>query len=146
MKRLVLTLTIALSLISLSSFATDVKVNPAALKSFNKTFKNATEVSWTAGSQFYKANFTLSGQFVSAYYNVEGNMIALTRNISSTQLPIALQANMKKDYEGFWITDLFEMTNDEGTSYYVTLENADTSVVLKSNNQDWEKFKKQSKS
>ena len=146
MKRLVLTLTIALSLISLSSFATDVKVNPAALKSFNKTFKNATEVSWTAGNEFYKANFTLSGQFVSAYYNVDGKMIALTRNISSTQLPIALQANMKKDYEGFWITDLFEMTNDEGTFYYVTLENADNSVVLKSNNQDWEKFKKQSKS
>ena len=146
MKRLVLTLTIALSLISLSSFATDVKVNPAAIKSFNKSFKNATEVKWTAGNEFYKASFTLSGQFVSAYYNVDGKMIALTRNISSTQLPIALQANMKKDYEDFWITDLFEMTNDEGTFYYVTLENADNSVVLKSNNQNWEKFKKQSKS
>ena len=146
MKRLVLTLTIALSLISLSSFATDVKVNPAALKSFNNSFKNATEVNWTVGNEFYKASFTLSGQYVSAYYNAEGKMLALTRNISSTQLPIALQANMKKNYEGFWITDLFEMTNEDGTSYYVTLENADTSVVLKSNNQNWEKFKKQSKS
>ena len=146
MKRLVLTLTIALSLISLSSFATDTKVNPAALKSFNNSFKNATEVNWTVGNDFYKASFTLSGQYVSAYYNAEGKMLALTRNISSTQLPIALQANMKKNYEGFWITDLFEMTNEDGTSYYVTLENADTSVILKSNNQDWEKFKKQSKS
>ena len=146
MKRLVLTLTIALSLISLSSFAADVKVNPAALKSFNSSFKNATEVSWTISNDYYKADFTLSGQFVTAYYNVEGKMIVLTRNISSTQLPIALQANMKKNYEGFWITDLVEMTNENGISYYVTLENADTSVILKSNHQDWEKFKKQSKS
>ncbi|MGZ5189530.1 MAG: hypothetical protein ACXWCZ_00850 [Flavisolibacter sp.] len=146
MKRLVLTLTIALSLISLSSFASDVKVNPAALKSFNSSFKSATEVTWTISKDYYKANFTLSGQFVSAYYSAEGKMIALTRNISSTQLPISLQANMKKNYDGFWITDLFEMTNEDGTTYYVTLENADTSVILKSNNQNWEKFKKQSKS
>jgi hypothetical protein len=146
MKRLVLTLTIALSLISLSSFASDKSVNPAALKSFNSSFKNAAEVNWTVGADFYQASITLSGHYVSAYYNVEGKMIALTRNNSSTQLPISLQANMKKNYEGFWITDLFEMTNEEGTSYYVTLENANTSVILKSSNQDWTKFKKQSKS
>ena len=146
MKRLVLTLTIALSLISLSSFASDVTVNPKTLHSFKRSFKNATEVNWTLSNNLYKANFILSGQYVAAYYDAEGTMIALTRNISSTQLPIALQANMKKNYEGFWITDLFEMTNEDGTSYYVTLENADTSVILKSNNQDWEKFKKQSKS
>ena len=146
MKRLVLTLTIALSLVSLSSFANDGNVNAAALNSFNSSFKNATEVNWTVSNNIYKANFTLSGQYVAAYYNTEGTMIALTRNISSTQLPIALQANMKNNYEGFWITDLFEMTNDDGTSYYVTLENADSTVVLKSNSQNWERFKKQSKS
>ena len=146
MKRLVLTLTIALSLISLSSFATDVKVNPAALKSFNKSFKNATEVNWTVSNTFYKANFVLDGQYVAAYYDGEGKMIALTRNVSSTQLPIVLQANLKKNYENFWISDLFEVTNEEGTSYFVTIENADTTMILKSNNQGWERFKKQSKS
>jgi hypothetical protein len=146
MKRLVLTLTIALSLISLSSFASDPNVNPAAIHSFNKSFKNATEVSWTVNNNFYKANFALNGQYVSAYYDAEGKMMAITRNISSTQLPIALQANLKKNYENFWISDLFEMTNDEGTSYYVTIENADTKIILKSNNQTWDRFKKQSKS
>ena len=147
MKRLVLTLTIALSLISLSSFANDdVNVNPAALNAFNSSFKNATEVNWTVSNEYYKANFTLNGQYIAAFYDAEGKMIALTRNISSTQLPIALQANLKKDYEGFWISDLFEMTNEDGTSYYVTLENADTKLIMKSNNQNWERFKKQNKS
>jgi len=146
MKRLVLTLTIALSLISFSSFASDPDVNPAALHSFNKSFKNATEVNWTISHTFYKANFALNGQYVSAYYDADGKMIALTRNISSVQLPIVLQANLKKNYENFWISDLFEVTNEEGTSYYVTIENADTTMILKSNNQNWERFKKQSKS
>ena len=146
MKRLVLTLTIALSFVSLSSFANDPDVNAAALHSFNKSFKNATEVNWTVSNTFYKANFVLDGQYVAAYYDGEGKMIALTRNVSSTQLPIVLQANLKKNYENFWISDLFEVTNEEGTSYFVTIENADTTMILKSNNQGWERFKKQSKS
>lgn len=146
MKRLVLTLTIALSLISLNSFANDAEVNPAALQSFNSSFKKATEVNWTVSNNYYKANFALDGQYVAAYYDEEGKMIALTRNISSLQLPITLQANLKKNYEDFWISDLFEMTNDEGTSYYVTIENADSKIILKSNSQSWERFKKQSKS
>jgi hypothetical protein len=146
MKRLFITLTIALSFISFSSFANDADVNPAALQSFNKSFKNATEVNWTISNEYYKANFALDGQYVAAYYDAEGKMIALTRNISSLQLPIALQANLKKNYENFWISDLFEMTNEEGTSYYVTVENADTKLVLKSNSQNWDKFRKQNKS
>jgi len=146
MKRLVLTLTIALSFVSLSSFANDPDVNAAALQSFNKSFKNATEVNWTISNTFYKANFVLDGQYVAAYYDGDGKMIALTRNVSSTQLPIVLQANLKKNYENFWISDLFEVTNEEGTSYFVTIENADTTMILKSNNQCWERFKKQSKS
>jgi hypothetical protein len=146
MKRLVLTLTIALSLISLSSFATDKEVNPAALKSFNSSFKNATEVNWTISKEYFKANFALNGQYVAAYYDAEGKLLALTRNISTSQLPIGLQVNLKKNYDGLWISDLVEITNDEGTTYYVTLENADTKLVLRSNYQNWEKFKKQSKS
>ena len=146
MKRLVFTLTLALSLISLSSFANEVEVNPAALQSFNNSFKTATEVRWSLSNSFYKADFSLSGQYVSAYYDAEGKMLALTRNITSLQLPIGLQVNLKKDYDGFWISDLVEVTNEEGTSYYVTLENADAKLILKSNSQNWEKFKKQNKS
>ena len=146
MKRLVITLTIALSFISFSSFANDVDVNPAALQSFNQSFKNATEVNWSVSNTYYKANFALDGQYVTAYYDVEGKMIAITRNISSFQLPITLQTNLKKNYQDFWISDLFEVTNEEGTSYYVTVENADTKIILKSNSQSWEKFQKQNKS
>jgi hypothetical protein len=147
MKRLLVTLTIALSLISLSSFADGEEVSPAALASFNSSFKNATEVNWSVNENYFKASFSLNGQFVSAYYDGQGKMIALTRNISSLQLPIALQADLKKDYDAYWISDLTEMATEEGTSYYITLENADTRLVLKStSNSEWNNFKKQRKS
>ena len=146
MKRLVVTLTIALSLISLSSFANGEDVSPRAVESFNSSFKNATEVKWTVTDNYYKADFALSGQYISAFYDTQGKMIAMTRNISSLQLPIVLQADLKKNYDNYWISDVFEMANEEGTSYYITLETADTQLVLKSNVDSWSTFKKQRKS
>jgi hypothetical protein len=145
MKRLLVTLTIALSFISLSSFAND-EVSPTAVKSFNSSFKNATEVKWTVTDNYFKADFALNGQYVSAFYDTEGQMIAITRNISSLQLPIALQAELKSNYDAYWISDVFEVANETGTSYYITLETADTQLVLKSEGDSWSNFKKQRKS
>ena len=145
MKRLLVTLTIALSFISLSSFAND-EVSPRAIKSFNSSFKNATEVKWTITDDYFKADFALNGQYVSAFYDTDGKMIALTRNISSLQLPIALQADLKKDYGAYWISDVVEVANEVGTSYYITLETADTQLILKSEGDSWSNFKKQRKS
>jgi hypothetical protein len=148
MKRLVLTFAIALSFIGFSSFkSTDDSIAPdAAIKSFRSAFKSATEVSWSVTENLYKANFSLNGQYVSAFYNAEGQMIALTKNLSSLELPIALQAKLKKNYDGYWISDLIEVAGEEGTSYYITLENADTKLILKSSGLDWSSYKKQRKS
>jgi hypothetical protein len=58
-----------------------------------------------------------------------------------------LQGNLKKDYSDYWISDLFEVANNEGTSYYVTLENADTKMVLKaSDGKSWRSYSKVKKS
>jgi hypothetical protein len=148
MKRLLLTLTIALSLISFSSFANgeDHDVSPRAIQSFNSSFKNVSEVYWTITNNYYKVNFAMNGQYVSAFYDADGKMIALTRNISSLQLPIALQAQLKKNYDCYWISDVLETATEDGTSYYITLETADTQLILKSTGDSWSTFKKERKS
>ncbi|MGZ8517547.1 MAG: hypothetical protein ACXWWD_09360 [Chitinophagaceae bacterium] len=69
----------------------------------------------------------------------------MTRNISSLELPISLQTNLKNNYSKYWISDLFEISNNEGTSYYITLENADSKIVLKSDSNKWNTFKKMAK-
>lgn len=146
MKRLLVTLTILLS-ISLSSFATpDEKISSAVLNAFNTTFKNAAHVEWTIGDNFYRADFQLNGQYVNAFYSVNGEMMALTKKISSVQLPVALQTSLKEETKGSWISDLFEMATEEGTFYFVTLENADQKQVLKSEGNTWTSYKKYQKS
>jgi hypothetical protein len=146
MKRLVLSLTLALSLISFSSFAND-DVTPAALESFKSSFKNATDVNWTSSATGYKAAFALNGQYISAYYDGDGKLVALTRNLSPLELPLILQTNLKKDYSNFWISNLFELSDESGTTYYMTVENADTRLVLKSTSEfNWNTFQKSRKS
>ncbi|HWJ29035.1 MAG TPA: hypothetical protein VNS32_21000 [Flavisolibacter sp.] len=147
MKHLLLTLTIAFSLFSLNSFANDhVNVAPAALNSFKASFKNASDVSWSVSSTYFKASFALNGQYVSAYFDGDGKMVAMTRNISSLQLPLVLQSELREKYQGYWVSDLFELANDQGTTYYITVENADKKIVLKSYSSGWSVYNKQCKS
>lgn len=146
MKRLFLIMTLATLLIGTSSFAADdTNVSQTVMNSFQSSFKSATDVNWSVSSSYFKVSFMMSGQSVSAYYNAEGQMMAMTRIISLNQLPLTLQASLKKKYDGFWISDLFEMANEDGTQYYITLENADTTIVLKSSDTDWMQFRKQRK-
>jgi hypothetical protein len=57
-----------------------------------------------------------------------------------------LQTGLKKDYSNYWISDLFEVSNSDGTGYYITLENADSKVVLKSTGGDnWKTYQKKTK-
>jgi hypothetical protein len=144
MKHLMVILALTLSVSCMA--ADEVKVAKPVLESFNASFKNANEVNWTVVEDHYKVNFMLNGQYISAFYNAEGHMLALTRNISTQQLPLVLQMALKNQYEKYWITDLFEVNNESGIYYYVTLENGGTRHVMKAGTDTvWTSFMKSSK-
>jgi hypothetical protein len=147
MKKSILSMALVLLLGVSSTFANDSEgVNQKVASSFKKEFANAKDVKWESSKDYVKATFTLNGQVLFAYYSENGDMLAMTRNITSSQLPIVLLNDLKKEYSNFWITDLFEMAAGNETAYYVTLESADSIVVLKSNNStSWEQFKKEKK-
>ena len=144
MKKMILAL--GLTLCMRFAFAGEEDVNPTVLNSFNNEFSTAKEVEWSVGSNYYKAAFTFNGNHVFAFYNKDGELLGLTRYISSLDLPINLQKDLKKDYSSYWISDLFEVANSEGTNYYITLESADKKIVLRSSGgNNWTTFKKVSK-
>jgi hypothetical protein len=146
MKLVIITLVALLSIVSEKSQATEIKVSPVVIRSFNSEFVNASEVKWTVADLYYKAEFIFSGQYVTAYYDENGQLIAVARNISSHELPLSLQKNLNKFYTNYWITNLFELTDESGTNYYLTLENADTRMTLRSNaSLGWNLFSKQNK-
>ena len=137
---------LAFTISSLATFAGEENINKKVLNAFSQQFASAKDVKWTANDTYYKASFVFNGQYVYAFYELNGELKALTRNISSVDLPMTLQTSLKK-YTGSWISDLFEISNNDGTNYYITMENAGSKIVLKSSSAgNWNVFKKSVKS
>lgn len=129
-----------------SALANEETINQQVLNSFKKEFVDAKDVTWQNNKEYIKATFSLNEQVMFAYYSQEGELLAITRNISSEKLPISLLTSLKKNYNGYWITDLFEMVANGSGHYYITLENADVELVLKSDEfGGWEVYKKTKK-
>jgi hypothetical protein len=125
------------------SFAADgPTVEPVVLKSFHATFANATEVGWSTSQDFFKAVFFLNGQNITAYYNADGTLQGLSRHISAVTLPVMLQTALKNDYKEQWVSDVLEVTNEDGVQYYVTVEDAGQRIVLKSTTTTWRTYQK----
>lgn len=151
MKKMILSLAIAFT--TLSAFAGsavgkpmategDDNVNQKVLNAFKNDFINANDVEWTIANDYYKASFVYNDKYVFAYYNSDGELLGMTRYISTTDLPVNLQMNLKKKYNSYWVNDLFEVSKSDATSYYLTIENADTQIILKSTGgSEWSVFK-----
>jgi hypothetical protein len=144
MKKRILMMVLLVSTLLTSAFANKTNgVNEKAVSSFRNEFKQAEEVKWEAGKDLAKVTFKLNDQVMVAYYSANGELVALTRNILSNQLPIHLMTSLSKNFEGYWISDLFEVSASENRSYYVTIENADYTLVLKSEDAGaWQLYKK----
>jgi hypothetical protein len=107
--------------------------------SFKQDFKNAELISSEVSSHFTKLTFRMNDMILLAFYADNGKLLAIVHNIPSSQLPINLMRDLKKDYAGYWITELFELNGKGQNAYYISLENADHKVVLRSNeDNDWE--------
>ena len=120
------------------------EVDARVLGAFKKEFATAKDITWTLAPNYYQASFVYNEQHITAYYNTVGELLGLARFVSPVDLPLALQADLKKNYQSYWISNLFEA---EGTTYYITIEDADHSIVLKSDNaRDWDQYKKVKKS
>ena len=144
MKKMTMLFAMVFALTTLYASTSEEPINKRVLKSFKLKFDSASDVSWTVEHNYYEAIFTLHDQKMYAFYGLDGEFIAVTRYISSSALPLRFQSNLKKLMRDYWITDLFEVASEEGTAYYVTLENADFKMILESTpTGNWTVFQKQ---
>ena len=146
MKKRILFLSIALASLSAFSYAADAPVGKNVLYSFNKEFSKAHDVKWESRKAFIKASFTQDNKVRYAYFNNVGDLIAVTRFITAADLPKELGSPLQKSYASHWISDLFEVETANGYDYYVTIQNADETVILKSEGAaGWQFYKKEIK-
>lgn len=146
MKTRIVSLAFSLVMLLCSVAGNATEIHKQAISSFKKDFAAAQDVKWESANEFARVTFKLNDQVMVAWYSNEGRLLALTRNITSSQLPINLLADIKKNYSDYWITDLFEIAMSNETSWYITLQNSDQTLILRSDAaQGWEVYKKEKK-
>jgi len=115
--------------------------NQVILASFRKDFRTAELMGIETKKEYTKVTFKLNNLVLFAFYSENGDLIAVVRNILSSQLPIQLLMDLKQNHSNCWITDLFEIDSNGQINYYVTLENGDSQVTLRStSSNNWETY------
>src|SRR3990170_7020955 len=99
MKKSILMWAMMLTMGLTSAFANNEEtINQKAASSFKKDFATAQDVKWERSKDFVKATFKMNDQVMFAFYSEAGDLMAISRNIVSSQLPISLLADLKKNY------------------------------------------------
>jgi hypothetical protein len=147
MKKKILLLSIVLVSFTAFSFAADAPaVSKNVISSFNKQFSNARDIKWEHQANFEKVEFTMNDMVLFAYFNNNGELLAVSRFISPNQLPLQILTSLKSNYADYWVSDLFEIQTENGTSYYATIENANQILILKSEGMsEWQTFQREKK-
>jgi hypothetical protein len=147
MKKFIIMLGLGTVLLASSAFAENGDlVNEKVKSAFKNEFVQAKEVTWQKSGNLSVAVFKMNDKIITAYFTQEGEMVGATRNLLSTELPINLQISLKKDYAGYWITDLFEFAKDGQSEYYITLHNPDQVLTLQSTDgTEWNNYRKSRK-
>ncbi len=66
--------------------------------------------------------FILYGHRVEAYYNTNDELDGFARGILFTELPVVVTMSFKKRFAGDDFLDILEVSNTEGTYYFITVE------------------------
>ena len=131
---------LVLTMGSTNSFAGPAHgLNGQVSSAFQKDFNKAELMDYNISKDYTRLTLKVNDMIVFAYYSENGELLAVTRNIKSTQLPLPLLLDLKRNYGGYWITELFELSSGGQTSYYMTVENADKKLNLRAvDNDSWE--------
>jgi len=122
------------------------EINQRVLSSFTQTFSYAEDVVWQEDNHLYQANFWQGGINIRARYDDQGNLLETIRYYFEKQLPPVVLAKVKKKYSGKSIFGITEISSDENTTYYITLQDEKNWYTVKSdiygNLQRFDNFKK----
>jgi hypothetical protein len=128
-----LLLVLLLTAVSSFSFAGSANdLSPRLRTSFRHDFKKANVISSEVHENLIKVTFTRNKTILCAYYSTEGKLLGVVHNILSSQLPVEQQMDLKQNYSNYWITELFELNKDGESCYYVSLQNGDEVLNLRS--------------
>jgi hypothetical protein len=141
MKKTILTIAIAVAAFGSAFAGAPDNINDRAVAAFQRDFHKASDVHWAVTRKYYMASFQLDKETQYAYYDFQGNLIGVVHHILTSSLPEDLSKDIKKHYADFWVSELFQVTTEEGVHYYIQLKNADETIILSSDGSNgWHRY------
>ena len=135
MKKLFITALLAIS-VAAGAFAAPTKVSSAILANFNAAFKKADNVLWVITNDYTKAAFTSDNKKMEVFYNYNGDIMGTSKSISLHELPVNSKRQFAKLFAGYNVKEAIRFEGFDETSYYISGENENESVILKVNDRN----------
>jgi len=130
MKKIILSTAMLLTLFTAALANRRDNLTDLAAVSFHKDFNRASEIRSEVINNHVRVTFSQDKETKYAYYDFQGNLIGVVQHILTSSLPEDLQADVRKHYSNYWVTELFQVSTDDGIYYYLQLTNADERIVL----------------
>lgn len=108
------------------------KVGKLILSAFNEAYEKAADVTWKEKSGLYFGYFKQQDQDITVAYTPKGELFAVVRQVALSDLPVAIQQSLKENYSDCTVDANISELNMQGeTSYYVTVDNKNSTRLLK---------------
>ena len=120
MKKIILLLAIMMGLIA-GSYAQTLMPNdvPAKIsKAFEKSHPKISQVEWNQDGANYKASYIVDDKNMAVVYNASGKVMETEKEISLSQLPIAVLKYVNENFPGEVIKNKVLITSAKGRSSY----------------------------
>ena len=120
------------ALFSLTLFASDpVIVNDKVLQAFQKSFKNASDVTWNEYGNSFEVKFVYNEIDSRITYHKDGSVARVIRYYGESQLPLLLRSRLQKQFDGKTVFGVTEFSQENEMDYFIVLEDATTWSYVK---------------
>jgi len=134
MKRIFVSLSFMLLVGSATVFAGEkTDVNGKIKESFQKEFAGAEFVKWDEVENYQRATFLFHDHPVIAFFDEDGELLGSARNVLYDQLPLTVIKSLDKRFAGAKFTEMYEISNMDGTSYGITFDRQNKRYHVKVN-------------
>jgi|SRR6218665_2893130 len=117
-----------------SVFANPVEKDPKAEELFSRQFSGAQHISWSRTTEgVLKVSFVWGGHSSVAYFNEKSELVASARSMFFDQLPMTVVRSVETKFKSPVVTEVREISTEEGTSYNLVLEEGVKKFKIKVN-------------
>ncbi|HLK30215.1 MAG TPA: hypothetical protein VKT28_16660 [Puia sp.] len=118
--------------LSFSAFSAKADINQKVLQSFHSVFSKATNIKWTEFQDHYYVSFYQNDILIRANYDLSGNIMNSIRYYKEQHLPLNILCKLKKVYSSKAIEMVTEVSNQDGTAYFIQLKDDKGWTTVKS--------------